>query len=864
MTTIADALPDHAFAAMLAAWHGLLADLHGQLHEMAAHPARSVVLLPFAQLVPLAQRLWSAQFPQAYVPRFETTRSWAAAVAVEEFGSTDLQFNPGRDALTAAALLDSAGLGVQRDQLAAALLAQATPLGQVAASLPPDQRPAWAAQARAVLPPAGDGPLALEGALAQLALAWANSSSYATDALFSERTGRTLDALVIVPGLQRDVLAESLAQHYVEKLLTLSAPLVEVPGQIALHHCTDGADEAERAAACVLRHLAAGHTPVALVATDRLTARQVSALLSVRGVPLRDETGWKLSTTHAAAQLMAVLRACAPQASTDTVLDALKLAPGVYAEAVRVLEQGLRRDAIRHWVQAETRGTGSLPVNAGLTPQAPMALMTDMRADMAAPRTLHAWLQAARAALQALGLWVPMQQDAAGAALIDALDLSEHALADLADWPPAQRRMGLHAFIRWVSDTLEAATFRPPSTADTADAPVLILPLSQLLGRPLAALVLPGANEQHLPAAPEPVGPWSAAQRQALRLPTRQELQAAQQQAWLSALSVPHVDVLWRSGDDNGQALMPSPLVQPLLGPDRVQPVSLPADTADPREDAALVSVPVAPPAPGGTLVPAVSSLTASAYAALRDCPYRFFAQRLLGHQDDGELDVDLDKRDFGTWLHAALQRFHQALQAEPDADRPALMDAAAHAVAQALALDEAEFLPFTANWPALRDGYLQWLVEHEQTGARFEAAERAAQATLADADLPTPLQLRGRFDRVDRRADGGLDLIDYKTEQPQKTQNRVKAGSGDTQLPFYALLAGERHTSAAYVNISEREGTSSHRPPHLPTLAAQLRAGIVHDMARIAANAPLHPLGEGAVCDWCEMRGLCRKDFWA
>ncbi len=409
-------------------------------------------------------------------------------------------------------------------------------------------------------------------------------------------------------------------------------------------------------------------------------------------------------------------------------------------------------------------------------------------------------------------------------------------------------------------DTLEAATFRPPRPEDAA---VLILPLSQLLGRPLAALVLPGADEQHLPAAPEPTGPWSAAQRLALRLPTRDDLQAAQRQAWLVALSVPHTDVLWRTGDDSGEALLPSPMVQPLLGPDAVTTVSPPDRTPDPRVQRLLEPAPVAPPAPSGALLPAGQALTASAYEALRTCPYRFFAQRLLGRQEEGELDVDLDKRDFGTWLHDLLERFHQALALDASADRVALMDAAFDAATQAQALDEAEFLPFAAGWPALRDGYLQWLAEHEQTGARFEAAERNAQALLQDEALAAPQPLKGRFDRVDRLPGGRLELIDYKTERPEKTAQRVKPGSGDTQLPFYALLAGGEAADAAYVNVSERHGTESFRTEHLPALAEQLRAGIVQDMARIAAGAPLRPLGEGAVCDWCEARGLCRKDFW-
>ena len=51
------------------------------------------------------------------------------------------------------------------------------------------------------------------------------------------------------------------------------------------------------------KHLVAGKTNIALVAQDRLAARRVRALLSRLGSSLRirDETGWKLSTTRAAA-----------------------------------------------------------------------------------------------------------------------------------------------------------------------------------------------------------------------------------------------------------------------------------------------------------------------------------------------------------------------------------------------------------------------------------------------------------------------------------------------------------------------------------------------------------------------------------
>jgi ATP-dependent helicase/nuclease subunit B len=34
-------------------------------------------------------------------------------------------------------------------------------------------------------------------------------------------------------------------------------------------------------------------------------------------------------------------------------------------------------------------------------------------------------------------------------------------------------------------------------------------------------------------------------------------------------------------------------------------------------------------------------------------------------------------------------------------------------------------------------------------------------------------------------------------------------------------------------------------------------------DLQRIADGAPLPAIGAESVCEHCEMRGLCRRDFW-
>ena len=839
MTAIAENDGATTTSGVLNAWQGLLARIDAELRQLAAHPARSVVLLPYAQLMPLAARLWAAQFPDAFAPRFETTRNWATRAGWFTPGPHDLSFDHGRDLLTAAALLEGAGLAAQRALLAGPLVEQATQLGQIAASLPPALRPDWAEQARGALPPVGDGPLALEAAVGRIAIAWAGGSDYATDVLFAPRVADALDALLIVPGLLPDPLAETLAEHYFEKAVLLQPESDAALGHIALHTCADAEDEAERAAACVLRQIEVGRVPVALIAGDRLLTRRINALLIERGAQLRDETGWKLSTTHAAAQLMAALHACAPRASTDEVLDWLKLAPAFDARQQRALERRLRGDAVRGWPQAALL-TGDQPLTQHIE---------SLRAPMIAARSLVDWLPALRTLLQRCGLWPLLAADVAGNAVIDALGLSDEALADWRDWPAAQRRMGLAEFTRWVGEALESASFRPPHPAA---AQVVVLPLTQLLGRPFAALVLPGADEQRLPAAPEPPGPWSAAQRQALHLPTREDLRDAQAAAWALALRVPQVDVLWRNTDDSGEPLLPSPLVQAL------QLQELAALGAEGREARFIQIRPTERPQPRGDALP-TQPLSASGYEMLRACPYRFFALRQLGLAEEGELDVDIDKRDWGNWLHDTLRGFHEALRVAPDADRLTLIDAAAEAATEALGpgLEPGEFMPFAVAWPTLRDAYLQWLAKHEAGGAQFKLAEESIDTQRG------PLRLKGQIDRIDEVTDGATLLIDYKTEPLARTRDRIKAGNEDTQLPFYALLSGADAPRAAYLNLAEREAPSLHELPELPMLAAQLYEGMAYDLARIAAGEPLPALGEGSVCDRCEARGLCRKDFW-
>ena len=60
-------------------WQQVTAQLAALLRERGVHPARVVVLLPYAQLMQEAKAAWAdAAGGSHFVPRFETTMNWAA------------------------------------------------------------------------------------------------------------------------------------------------------------------------------------------------------------------------------------------------------------------------------------------------------------------------------------------------------------------------------------------------------------------------------------------------------------------------------------------------------------------------------------------------------------------------------------------------------------------------------------------------------------------------------------------------------------------------------------------------------------------------------------------------------------------
>lgn len=258
-------------------------------------------------------------------------------------------------------------------------------------------------------------------------------------------------------------------------------------------------------------------------------------------------------------------------------------------------------------------------------------------------------------------------------------------------------------------------------------------------------------------------------------------------------------------------------------------------------------------------------SLPVSAYASLLACPYQFFVRRMLGLGETEEVREALEKRDYGEYVHRILQRFHAGrtqLSGESDEKLVDALETLSREVfAPAIEENFAEHA-WLSRWLKRVPGYIAWQKAREAGGWRYAGSEQPRERTLVLADGDA-LVLHGRLDRLDRRADASEAVLDYKTQDAQGLRRRLAEPTEDVQLACYALLQGERVSEAAYVALDgeKPDELALQDVQEMARVQGERLVAIVHAL-RQGAGLPAH--GIDAVCDWCEVRGVCRRDYQA
>lgn len=615
----------------------------------------------------------------------------------------------------------------------------------------------------------------------------------------------------------------------------------------------------------VRQWLVAGRQRIAVVVNDRLTARRARALLERAQVLVRDESGWAFSTTSAATVIGRWLDVAANDAHYRDLLDLLK-SPFVFHD--------WPRDARQHTVWQLERQVRDANLMAGLpayialaeAQQHPEARQLLLRVQRGlgvlgrGRRTLLRWLQALRDSLDEIGVIAGLAADQAGTQLLELLAQLED---DLADNPLV---VDFSEWRRWLSRELETATFSDRSISS----PVVFTGLAAARLRRFDAVLIVGADAAHLPAPDSGGVFFNQGVRAQLGLPTRGQAVADTEAALVALIAgAGIVGVTWQRHVDGEANLLAAPFerLQALHRLAYGHGLELP-----PPDVAELAAAPGELPQPAGRPAPPAAAallpvaMSASAYNALMACPYQFHVRYLLRLAELDDVQELIDKSDYGQAVHGVLHAFHSShprVDAMPTAAAISALEALSTAAFAAAVGRNYLARAWLERWRGLIPDYVRWQTAREAEGWRWQAGE-ARRELVVTTPRGAQLRIHGRIDRVDAGDGGAVAVIDYKTQRRALLRRKKERPGEDVQLPVYALLWGGPVAAALFLSI-EREGVSAvPLEGDLVALAEGVRDRLAGLYDELRGGAPLPAQGIPAVCDYCEARGLCRRDYWA
>jgi ATP-dependent helicase/nuclease subunit B len=614
-----------------------------------------------------------------------------------------------------------------------------------------------------------------------------------------------------------------------------------------------GLEAAARAAEhTLLAWLREGRRDIAVVALDRLAARRLRALLERRDILLQDETGWAFSTASASHVLDRWLNLVMDDAWFRDLLDFIK-SPFVLTDAVGVrlaAANGLERAWRRHGASQGLAGHLALAREEKL--DAAVQVLTRIEQAQAlfpdARLPLAEWTRRLLQAFERLAVTKALSADPVGNQLLA-------MLAGLAqDTARHERRFALAEWRRWLTLHLEQATF-----ADhRVQSPLRLTHLNAARLRDLEGLIVLGVDAGHLPGV-SPAGLFNDATRVQLGLPGAAERAAESRAALADALArCEKVALIWQKSEAGEE----KPLSPWLLRLDVFQRAGWGMDWTRPfvAPDMILATVAAVVPVPAPVADAMPERISVSAWQSLVACPYQFFARHLLGLGELDEVPEELDKSDYGSLIHALLADFHTRNPSLARAGRDELETDLRATGRRVFAAAEARgYLAgaWRLRWERHVPAYLDWALRREADGYRFGEAEVELER-LIEWSAEQGTHLEGRADRLDQ-VDGGIALLDYKTQAKTTLNRKLDESAEDVQLTAYAWLSGA--LEAGFVTLDDAKVETLAWKGDLAAAAATEGERLRHTFAQLAAGAPLPANAAPQTCAWCEMRGLCRRE---
>lgn len=275
----------------------------------------------------------------------------------------------------------------------------------------------------------------------------------------------------------------------------------------------------------------------------------------------------------------------------------------------------------------------------------------------------------------------------------------------------------------------------------------------------------------------------------------------------------------------------------------------------------------------GRTAPSAGERYSVTAVETYLQCPFQYFAGKVLGLQEEVDDEPGLPARDAGLLLHQILHDAYLAWAREGRVgigadDLPHAREVFARVAERALAsLSPADRVVERVRLfgSAVSTGVLEKALRTEVEQFGDVAARRLEHDIDADVSLPAgdglrTVHVRGRVDRVDVTTSGDVRVIDYKTGR--RPAQSLQPGVYALAVQQQEQAAGRRAEIAPSGYVAFRE--------EVPWVAAVRHAADAAETARdfTAAVAdieagffPVRPQNEFR-CQFCDYASVCRKDY--
>lgn len=549
---------------------------------------------------------------------------------------------------------------------------------------------------------------------------------------------------------------------------------------VRLMECAAPGEEAQAIAVLIRQALEEPERRVALVTPDRGLAGRVVAHLRRWNIVADDSAGRPLAQTVAGRVLLLLAEVAACGAAPVPLL-ALLTHPLVCSDEGRPAWLANARE-----LDLALRGPRPAP---GLEPLRAIAASL---AGRGRGSDLAAWWDRVEAVLAPL---LGLPADLALAEALDRLATAGEALCGERLWGEADGR-ALSAWLEELRDAADQVGTRltpadlPRVLRDAMDRVAVRPPWG---GHPRVAIygllearmsradlvICAGLVEGTWPASPSPEPLLPPPVLRALGVPAGEFRIGLAAHDLAAALGAPEVVLSWSQRDEAGP-VVPSRFVlrvRAMLGP------ALLGEHSETRALELARTIDLAPPAPRyprprpkPSAAQRDVALAVTAIDRLRGDPYQFYASTILGLRRLDPLDADPSPAWQGTVVHQMMERWHTA------GGRAGEL--------LAIAAEELEAMrahPVTRGlwWPRLARA-LEWvdarIAQERQEGRTVLVSEARGEMTLAG------VRIHGRADRIDRRADGALVVVDYKTGKPP-SGSQVQNGFA-LQLGTLGLIA--------------------------------------------------------------------------